>query len=376
MNQKDRDSLTTLLNQNKEKYQTLSRRIHWTEADSACLDDTPNSKEQREDIAYRILRITGSKEMVRPLLIPLLAYKAWQRTKAVYSFNREFIDAISRTDDTEIITPLLECLPFKDMLFFFPEGVLPTIDDEETAGVYVHVEKHPEHLWINFNFIDRSLKNGHQIYPGIGFALPITNGMKISQIFETEQYYNWLSTYKRTVAFDRNLNEQEAEECLRAARKVLNVAVNLMYYLSTEKPDIKPIKQHKIPQKTSAMTKDNTETTIKLHEVGTEYAEIVYRYLKAKTISNEEDDEGNSEEVTVKNGKVSKRRRPHARRAHWQQYWTGKGRTTPVVHWIPDLFVGANRDDQATIVYVERESLKGKRNPNTSKKKQKKRTHI
>ena len=51
MNQKDRDSLTTLLNQNKEKYQTLSRRIHWTEADSACLDDTPNSKEQREDIA-------------------------------------------------------------------------------------------------------------------------------------------------------------------------------------------------------------------------------------------------------------------------------------------------------------------------------------
>ena len=378
MNQKDRDSLTDLLHQINDRFQALSHKIHWTVEDSECLDNLVGSREQINSIAGRIARATGSSAFAMYLPL-LLAFKGWQRTKAVYSFDREFVDAMSYTEDTTILISLLERLPFKDMLFFFPEGTLPKIKDEETAGMYVHIESHPEMLWINFNYLDRKQDNGQQIYPGISFAFPITNGMKASQVFETTQYREWLSTYKRTVLFDRQLNDQEAEECILAERKVLNLAINLMYYLSSEEPDVKQIKRRKKTQKPSASPKEDADPAIKLHEVGTKYAEIVYKRLNMNKRPSEEDsvsgengeDESNDDDAvrTVKRGK---KRRPHVRKAHFQHYWTGEGRTIPVLRWKSDLFVGVNRDDQAVVVYEARESMKGKRNPNTSKKKRSK----
>ncbi len=150
-----------------------------------------------------------------------------------------------------------------------------------------------------------------------------------------------------------------------------------MYYLSSEEPDIKQIKRHKKPQKTLNQKEDN-DPAIKLHEVGTKYAEIVYRKLQINKSPVEEgddpseDDAEGSEDDTIRTVKRGKKRRPHVRRAHFQHYWTGEGRTIPVLRWKSDLFVGANRDDQAVVVYEAKESMKGKRNPNTSKKKRSK----
>jgi hypothetical protein len=203
--------------------------------------------------------------------------------------------------------------------------------------------------------------------------------MKVSQVFETPQYLEWLSTYKRTVLIDRNLNDKEAEECILAERKALNLAINLMYYLSSEEPDIKQIKRRKKPQKPSTNWKEDTDPAVKLHEVGTKYAEIVYRRLNMNKGSmeedsgtNENDDEEGNEGDTTRTIKHGKKRRPHVRRAHFQHYWTGEGHTIPVLRWKSDLFVGANRDDQAVVVYEAKDSMKGKRNPNTSKKKRSK----
>ena len=374
MNQKDRDSLTDLLHQINDRFQALSHKIHWTAEDSECLDNLVGSKEQINNITSRITRATGSGALTMYLPL-LLAFKGWQRTKAVYSFDREFVDAMSYTDDTTVLISLIERLPFKDMLFFFPEGTLPKIKDEETAGMYVHIESHPELLWINFNYLDRKQDNSSQVFPGITFAFPITNGMKVSQVFETPQYLEWLPTYRQTLLIDRQLGDQEAEDCILAERKALNLAINLMYYLSSEEPDLKQIKRHKKHQKTSLQKVEN-DPAIKLHEVGTKYAEIVYRKLQISKTKVEKDaapakgaEDESGEDDTVRTSKHRKKRRPHVRRAHFQHYWTGEGRTIPVLRWKSDLFVGANRDDQAIVVYEAKESMKGKRNPNTSKKK-------
>ena len=376
MIQKEKDSLSSLLKELKDRFQGLSRQIHWTVADSEVLDDIANSKEQRKDISNRVTRVFGSKLLAANIFPLFLAYKAWHRTKAVYSFNREFVDAMAQTEDTTILLALLERLPFKDMLFFFPEGVLPKIAGEETAGLFVHIEKHPGCIWVFFNYIDRNLDNGAKYYPGIAFSFPITNEMKISQVFETAQYREWVSTYKLTVAIDRQLNDEQAEERMSAERRVLNLAINLMYYLSSDKPDIKPIRSRRKPHRTSSSTKAPSDPAINLNEVGTKYAEIVYRHYSgnhAPAETEDKEDEESAEGTEIQTTKQAKKRRPHARRAHWQQYWTGKGREIPVLHWIPDLFVGANRDDQAIVVYdVAKKPLKGKKNPNTSKKKRNK----
>ena len=375
MNNKDRSSLTDLLHQINDRFQDMSRKIHWTADDSACLDNLIESKEQINNITDKIAKATGTRAFT--MFVPsFLAYKGWQRTKAVYSFDREFVNAMSYTDDTTILISLLERLPFKDMLFFFPEGTLPKIKNEETAGMYVHIESHPKMLWINFNYLDRKQENGQQIYPGISFAFSITNGMKVSQVFETPQYLEWLSTYKRTVLVDRQWNEQEAEECLLAEKKALNLAINLMYYLSSEEPDIKQIKRRKKSTKPSVIPKEDTDPAINLLEVGTKYAEIVYKKInmnkgpaEGDSALDENDEIESNEDDAVQTVKRGKKRRPHVRRAHFQHYWTGEGRAIPVLRWKSDLFVGMNRDDQSIVVYEAKESLKGKRNPNTSKKK-------
>ena len=371
MNKKDKNSLAALLNQTQNIYQNISRLVHWSPADSACLDDFMHSEELPRDIGNRIMRATGSQPL-KEWILPFLAFKAWQRTKAVYSFNPDFVEAMSQTADTSIYISLLECLPFKDLLFFFPEEGLPMLNDEEIIGMYVHIESHPENLWIVFNALDRALQNGTQVLPGISIGFPISNGMKISEVFESPQFQEWLTSYKRTLLYFNQLNEQKVEELILVEKKALNVAINLLYYLSAKNADIKPVKRKKKQHKTPLSPKENALPAIQHFEVGTGYAEIVYRHLNTGIDLTEGDDE-KSEETVARTRKSGKKRRPHVRRAHYQYYWTGEGRTKLELRWKPDSFVGVKREDQAVIVYeMPKESLKGKKNPNSCKKRRSK----
>ncbi len=374
MNLKDRDSLTALLKQTKDVFQDISHKIDWSVTDSSYLDDLMNSRELQDDIRSRIMRISSSRALAN--ITPMfLMYKAWQRTKAVYSFSRVFIEDMSQTDDTSLYTSLLDRLPFKDMLFFYPEEAMPFTENEEIAGIFVHLEDHPEHVWVSLFCLDRISGNDSQVLPGIGIGFPIANGTKVSQIFETSYFVEWQTNYRRAMMYDQHLSEQQLEKLLLDTRRILSTTINLMYYLSSNNADIKAIKRQKKLKKPGSNVKEDSVPAVKLHEVGTKYAEIVYRQWKDHSVSTEEDDDNKDDESsedaerrTVKHGK---KRRPHARRAHYQHYWTGKGRTNLEVRWKSDIFVGANRDDQAVIVYdVAKKSLKGKRNPNASKKKQ------
>ena len=380
MNSLDKNSLTALLKQTQDVFQNISRQIHWTAVDAEHLDNLMLSKEFPTDISNRMIQATGSKALTE-YVSSFIVYKAWQRTKTVYFFNQEFVSDMSQTDDASIYISLLEHLPFKDILFFFPEDAFPMFIDEEVSGMYVHIESHPENLWINFNSLNRTHQDSSKILPGFAIGFPITNGMKISQIFETPEFKKWVSSYKRRLLYFNQLNEQKIEELILAEQKTLNTAINLLYYLSSKNADIKEIKHYKSHHKTSSNPKKENTPAVNLHEVGSQYAEIVYRRLKSNTLSPEDDEDYNKSDdvddvnVVIQATNSGKKRRPHARRAHWQHYWTGKGRTTLEVRWISDLFIGANRDDQAVIVYdVVKEPTKGKRNPNTSKKKLDKRS--
>lgn len=375
MNLKDKNDLMALLNKTKDIYQNISRQIHWSAADSEMLDNLMNSKEWQKSVGQRIQ--SAAKSPIAIEILPLfLNYKAWQRTKAVYSFHLELIDDLSHTEDTCLRTTLLERLPFKDMLLFFPEGSLPKHEDEELAGVYIHMEKHLEFQWVMFNYIDRIHSKNWDTYPGVGLAFPIQDGMKISEIFETKHYLDWLAAYKQRSVYVEHKTEKEVEARMLEERRVLNTIINLMYYLSSKNADIHEIKNIKKKSKTPAKSKDDSTPVVKQHEVGAKYAEIVYRKMKEDAAATKGDEETGAEvkddQVVVRTLRSSGKRRPHARKAHWQHYWTGKGRTTLEVRWISDLFVGANCDEQAVIVYdIQKDSLKGKKNPNASKKKKK-----
>ena len=138
MNNNNRESLIALLTQTQNVYQDISRKIRWSAADTEHLDDLMHAKELPKEIGSRLLSASGSRALTE--YVPsFLAYKAWQRTKAVYSFKQELVEAMSQTADSSIYVSLLERLPFKDMLFFFPEEGLPLLNDERILGMYVHI---------------------------------------------------------------------------------------------------------------------------------------------------------------------------------------------------------------------------------------------
>ena len=377
MKQKEKDSLASLLVHTKEIFKYISGQVHWSSDDEERLDDLMHGRGLLTEIGNRLLRATRSRGLTE-YVYSFLTYKAWQRTKAVYSFNREFVEDMSQTEDSCIYTSLLERLPFKDMLFYFPENVLPLVETEEIAGIYVHVENHPENLWITLSSLNRTIETPSQILPGVVIGFPITNGMKISQVFETSEYLEWLAAFKRSLSFNQELSDHLIAVQAELQKKIMCTTINLLYYLSSKNADIQPIKPHKKSHKTSAEKKADSAPAVILHEVGGKYPEIVYRKLKEARQTEEdadstEDSEESNEDTETKPAKARQKRRPHARRAHWQHYWTGEGRTNLEARWKTDIFVGANREDQAVFVYdIEKESSKGKRNPNTSKKKRNK----
>ncbi len=373
MNNKNRDSLIALLTETQTVYQDISRKIHWSTVDSEHLDDLMHAKALSKEIGNRLLSATGSRALAE--YVPsFLAYKAWQRTKAVYSFNEDLVEAISLTADSRIYVSLLERLPFKDMLFFFPEKGLPLLNDERIVGMYVHIESHPENLWIAINALDNTQQDGPKVLPGIGIGFPITNGMKISEVFETPQFLEWLSSFKLPLLYYNQLDEKRISDLIFTEKRALNTAINLLYYLSAKNADIKSVKRQRKQPKPSTSTNSDPLPAIKQFDVGAEHADIIYRHFNDNIGSDEDEDDISEEATPTREITVGKKRRPHARRAHWQHYWTGKGRSNLELRWKSDLFVGARRDDQSTVVYeVAREPLKGKRNPNTSKKKRNKR---
>ena len=367
MRQKDKDSLTVLLNDIRNHYKDFSRLIRWTETDSERLDDLGNSAELQKDLHRRIIRAGAPKSFIQ-YTVPFLIYKAWERTKAVYSFNQEFVSAMAQTDDTCLYLDLLNRLPFSDMLFFFPDGLSPKHKDGDTVGIYVHVESQADKIAIIFHYLERYYAD-KQIYPDIVIAFSISDGMKVSQVFDNLRDHNpW-------IAYRRLLNEQEADNRLLAEQKALNTAIFLLYYLSTAKPDLSEIKPHKKSRKSSSTLKEDNTPAVILQEVGAKYPEIVYRrFVKDPGAMDDSDiDDIDEEKTTSRIANNKQNRRPHVRRAHMNYYWIGKGRSTRISHWIPASFIGGKPDDNATVVYdVVDKNLKGKRNPNSSKKKRNK----
>ena len=82
------------------------------------------------------------------------------------------------------------------------------------------------------------------------------------------------------MAFNPLISEQKLEETILSEKKALNTVINCLYYLSAENADIKEIKNRKKLKKASSSPNGDNMPAIKLHEVGTKYAEIVYRRLR------------------------------------------------------------------------------------------------
>lgn len=108
-------------------------------------------------------------------------------------------------------------------------------------------------------------------------------------------------------------------------------------YLASNKPDVRKA-ERRIASKQPET--DKSEKTRTKGQSSVEVSEVGIRYGKAIRIRKQEIKERNRQTETF----TKTRRKPvasHVRSAHWHHYWTGKGRTTLIVKWIPPVFVSS-----------------------------------
>ena len=111
-------------------------------------------------------------------------------------------------------------------------------------------------------------------------------------------------------------------------------------YLVSSKPDIVEHRSAKRQAKAVGRASNkNTTEAITVSEIGIRYGKAI-RKRRQMEIS------GHPADAAVSDGAGRQAaRKPmasHVRSAHWHHYWTGKGRTTLSVKWIPPTFVSAH----------------------------------
>ena len=128
-------------------------------------------------------------------------------------------------------------------------------------------------------------------------------------------------------------NAELKEEDTPVDRKRVSIfAMQVLTYISSKEPDIleSPITSgtYKKPSKKAVPKNDMSE--VQIWEVGVKYG-AAWRFAKK---------EREKEDGSRRNSSGTRRSPlPYYRRAHWQRFWTGKGRTVCTVKWISPVFV-------------------------------------
>lgn len=121
--------------------------------------------------------------------------------------------------------------------------------------------------------------------------------------------------------------------------------LQIINYIKTSKPDIMPSPEMKSTYRPKNTIK-NKYSEIYKQDVGIRVGNMISSKIKEMNVAKEKQER----EAVIKGRKPPV---PHFRRAHWQRFWTGKGRTVCELKWIEPVFVcGSYRSDSVTDVVI------------------------
>lgn len=140
-------------------------------------------------------------------------------------------------------------------------------------------------------------------------------------------------------------NEKAPADTRINPRLITVLVLQLINYMKVSKPDIGPAPEMKSTYRPKGTVK-NKYSEIYKQDVGIRIGATITRKIKAMDEARKRQEK----EAAVKGRKPPV---PHLRRAHWQRFWTGKGRTVCELKWIEPVFVcGSYSSDSATDVVI------------------------
>lgn len=258
----------------------------------------------------------------------------WQKNKQVFRLDKDFTNELVRTEDLCFVKDAYKFLPYK--VFY-----VDISDNKELCqkilgdGFFIRPElsKDEKHWVLHICKIDEKY-----FYTDVIHAPNESDRLKTDLLQENAEID----------LVDLHLDQPEkvfSKDKTVENTKLLSVlVVQLLTYLSSVEPDIhenpETKKTYRPPAKDAAPK--NKYSEIQKWDVGVRYG-TAYRNWENQKIHTHH----------VSNGESSgTRKRPHARRAHWHQYWYGKKGEDRVLRakWVSEVFVNMKMSEETPAV--------------------------
>lgn len=255
----------------------------------------------------------------------------WSHSKQVYKFDHDFARELSKTDGMKLYPESFRHLPFSTFYIDF-DGME---EFKPFDGMFVDVKV--------FDNDDIRIL-GHRVVGDIYYTC--TTYLKEDQRdYENGvAYYDYTRDrmqYQKTVPLSAFIREKYGDKVIsnESFPDIWMFLLQALTYLSSDKPEVEENELTKKTYRKPTRIK-NKFSEIREWDVGIRYGT---EFRKARAEREEEEQSGDI--ITRKSP------RPHARCAHWQRFWTGKGRRIPKMKWIAQTFVGAKEEKVPAVIH-------------------------
>lgn len=278
----------------------------------------------------------------------------WEQYKQAYLFDEDFVNELMQSTDVDIPVKALKRLPyncyyldfhhinrwkpfigafvyvgFENIGFEDPNGLMPNItilritepmEPEQEEMIFSAYFDHSDMLQ-NHMLTLSDPKEDHNDSP-IRTLNPMIH---FDETYQFDSKRTALNLQKRKVQLS-TFEEQDLHGFLQ-------FIFQTMLYLASNEPDIQPSTKQKYMY-TGTSSSHKEDNPLKLYDVGVRYGNMIRIHQKSNPTSSPSD-------AIIKDlsNKPKRHITSHMRKAHWHTYWTGKGRTIPVVKWIPPTFI-------------------------------------
>lgn len=265
----------------------------------------------------------------KDLFSTTLALYLWKQSKMVYKIDNDFFHELKQTENLVTTEETFNRLPFK--CFYIDLSEVKNISDFNGAWVYIHKDKETGFIGANIYMIATKDNTFYTYYSWYNFKEQSEVEWKITDLPDSEFVRRDIQSIDD--GFIQDVTEVRTDYDPR--NDIIVAIFQIMSFIAIDASDIteNPItKKTYKPHKKSEIK--NTFSEVMIWDVG-------IRYGKAIKVAKQEYKKSLRNPYKTSD-KERKPVRPHIRRAHWQRYHTGKGRTDIKTNWIAPVYVCGN----------------------------------
>lgn len=301
----------------------------------------------------------------------------WNKFKIIYTLDSDLAEALSRTTNLIFTREIFDKIPYKG--FYLNLSLLPEYDAE---GCLVIISRNRNGQ--DMTLVDIQLVGGKDVEEGDGtfeflvfassngrFTMEKNNRTVTEGVFFDDE--NGLFSISTGDFIEASIKEEQALLKKTRAGYAINPAnpylflpirkkmvalellvLQFLMYISSDNPDIE---MSKVTRRQNDRQKRLNKNNL-LHS-GPESWNVGVRYGNKIRLYKKEYANIDDESERLEHGH-HKPPRPHIRRAHWQYYWTGVGRTVQKHVWVaPTLVNGTNEEIPVILIDVTDKESRG-----------------